>query len=74
MTVIIIILMLTMRQVHRGVRGLVKDSSGKPVEGATVSVYQYQVWDDWIIMMLESCGISGRLGFTEKERDHKLTG
>ena len=67
MTVIIIILMLTMRQVHRGVRGLVKDSSGKPVEGATVIVYQYQVWDDWIIMMLESCDISGRLGFNGKK-------
>ena len=65
MTVIIIILMLTMLQVHRGVRGLVKDSSGKPVEGATVIVYQ--VWDDPITMMLESCDISGRLGFTEKE-------
>ena len=33
-----IILMLTMLQVHRGVKGLVKDSSGKPVEGATVIV------------------------------------
>ena len=30
--------MLTMLQVHRGVKGLVKDSSGKPVEGATVIV------------------------------------
>ena len=54
-----------MSQVHRGVKGVVKDSSGKPVEGATVIVYQ--VWDDPITMMLESCDISGRLGFTEKE-------
>ena len=27
-------------QVHRGVRGLVKDSAGEPVEGATVIVSQ----------------------------------
>ena len=44
MTVIIIILMLTMRQVHRGVRGVVKDSAGEPVQEATVVVSQ--VWHD----------------------------
>ena len=38
-----------MSQVHRGVKGVVKDSSGKPVEGATVVVQQ--VWDDQIITM-----------------------
>ena len=37
-------------QVHRGVRGLVKDSAGEPVEGATVIVSQ--VWHIMIIMML----------------------
>ena len=29
-----------MVQVHRGVRGVVKDSAGEPVEGATVVVNQ----------------------------------
>ena len=33
-----------MLQVHRGVKGVVKDISGEPVEGATVIVYQ--VWDE----------------------------
>ena len=34
-----------MLQVHRGVKGVVKDISGEPVEGATVIVYQ--VWDEY---------------------------
>ena len=35
-------MMMMVTQVHRGVRGVVKDSAGEPVEGATVIVNQ--VW------------------------------
>ena len=42
MTMMSMTMMMMVTQVHRGVRGVVKDSAGEPVEGATVIVNQ--VW------------------------------